>query len=113
MHNFSSQGKGISRGGQWGQSTSYLSAGSPLEGTWQGLSGEIVILRANRFLIRSPSGQTVHGIFMTYGNRMIVYCVESDNVCLFVFGLKENMLAFKSQSGDVLPFRRLNRPLPW
>ncbi len=111
MPNFT--GQGLVRGERWRESTGYIPAVSPLEGTWQGLNGEILILRGNRFLIRSPSGQTVHGIFMIYGNRMIAYCVESDNVCRFALGMRNNMLAFQSESGAILSFKRLSRSLTW
>lgn len=84
-----------------------------LDGIWEGLSGERVFLRDNRFIIQNPTGQALHGFFMTYANRLIVYCVESDTVCLFRFNLREPMLTVQSPSGDILLFNRLARNESW
>ncbi len=84
-----------------------------LDGIWEGLSGEQLFLRNDRFIIQSPTGQTLHGLFMTYADRLIAYCVEFDFVFLFRFNLREPTLALQSPSGDIMLFNRLARNESW
>ena len=102
-------GPGMHWGGHGYEPWSALPTDNRLDGIWQGLNGEIVTIRGNRFRIRDPSGQTVQGAFMIYGNRMIAYCAQTDYTCQFNFEMRGDLLALQNEAGDILLFRRLNR----
>ena len=104
-------------GASWGERSydpwNVLPSANRLDGIWQGLNGEIVTIRGNRIWIQNPSGQTINGAFMTYGNRMIAYCAQTDYTCSCTFERRGDMLALQNEAGDILLFRRLNRGPRW
>ena len=84
-----------------------------LQGIWQGRNGEIVTIQGNRLRIRSPSGQELDGAFMTYGNRLIAFCAQTNYMCRFNFEVRGELLALQNEAGDILLYRRLNRGRRW
>ena len=78
---------------------------SPLEGRWQGTSGEWLEFRGDRFRLGASEKGQVSGTFLIHGSRLVAYVREADVTRMYQFERKGDYLALQDESGEVLLFR--------
>jgi len=78
---------------------------SPLEGRWQGTSGELLEFRGDRFRLGASEKGQVSGTFLIHGGRLVAYVPEADVTRMYQFERKGDYLALQDESGEVLLFR--------
>ena len=78
---------------------------SPLEGRWQGTSGELLEFRGDRFRLGASEKGQVSGTFLIHGSRLVAYVREADVTRMYQFERKGDYLALQDESGEVLLFR--------
>jgi hypothetical protein len=78
---------------------------SPLDGVWQGESGDLVTFRDGQFRLEA-AGQVAEGPFMVHENRMIAYLPQADTTRKFLYEIRGEWLVLLDESGQGLLFRR-------
>ena len=80
-------------------------ATTPVEGRWQGTSGDLLEFRGDRFRLGAPDKGQVTGTFLIHGSRLVAYVPEADATRQYQFERKGDYLALQDESGEVLLFR--------
>jgi hypothetical protein len=95
-----------------GTSVPGYSGGSPaLDGEWRSVDGAVLRLRGNRFSIY-VGGNRLHGTFMLFRNRFIVYVAESDATLQFAFERRNDMFILQDGAGNMMLFKRRRPAFP-
>ena len=89
----------------WARSPASRGATTPVEGRWQGTSGELLEFRGDRFRLGASEKGQVSGTFLIHGGRLVAYVPEADVTRMYQFERKGDYLALQDESGEVLLFR--------
>jgi hypothetical protein len=81
---------------------------SPLEGTWESSTGELMIVSGGQFEIRSADQRSASGSLSVQGNQLYTYSPDLGVGQEYEFALEGDKLALRDPDGDLLLFRRLS-----
>ncbi len=81
--------------------------GSPFEGLWEGVSGELVIVQGDRFRIYAPGATYVDGIVKVQGDRLALYNPADQQARPFDYAMKQGRLVLRDDAGQLFLYRRL------
>ncbi len=84
-----------------------------LSGAWQGASGDILVVRGNRFRIHNAEGHYRDGTFQIAGDQFWTYVPASGVTRRYQLAHRGNWLALQDAEGQVLHFKRLEQSFPW
>jgi len=98
-----------SRSMGWGEDMmkGFYPGASPLEGVWEGRSGELVIVQGNRFRIYSGSSGYVDGYVHVQDGRLAMYTPGESEARPFEYAESEGRLILRDAAGEVYLYRRL------
>jgi hypothetical protein len=86
--------------------------GPSLNGTWRGASGDILVIRGNRFRIHNAEGLYSDGTFHIVGNQFFAYAPASAIIRRYELMQLHDRLALRDSEGQVILFERLKQPFP-
>lgn len=84
----------------------YLSPGGQLDGTWQGQSGEILMIQGDRYRIYANPDQYTDGLLRIQDNYLWLGNPRTKTVQEYEFATYEGRLALRDSLGQLLLFRR-------
>ncbi|MDX1698581.1 MAG: hypothetical protein R3308_09860, partial [Thiohalobacterales bacterium] len=96
--------------GPWGGHGPRRADSHLLEGRWYGNSGEILLIRGNRFSLRTGLIM-LSGTLRIANNLIVMYSPQTRTVTRYTFVRNETNLFLDDGSGSVLTFRRHPRDL--
>lgn len=85
---------------------------SDLTGTWQGASGDVLVIRGHRFRIHNGEGLYRDGTFQVVGNRLVTYVPTSGITRRYQFAHLGDRLALQDSEGRVLHFKKVGQSFP-
>lgn len=80
-----------------------------LSGIWQGTSGDVLVIRGNRFRIHNADGLHRDGTFQVVGSQFFAYAPRSGVTRRYELAQRGNRLALRDSEGQVLLFERLRQ----
>lgn len=83
-----------------------------LSGIWQGASGDVLVIRGNRFRIHNGRGLYSDGTLRLLGNQLVTYVPASGVTRHYGLVQQGDRLALRDTEGQVLLFERLTQSLP-
>jgi hypothetical protein len=93
----------------WGEDMmqGFSPGASPLEGVWEGRSGELVIVQGNRFRIYSGTSGYVDGYVHAQDGRLAMYTPGEEEARPFEYAESGGRLVLRDAAGEVYMYRRL------
>lgn len=85
---------------------------SILEGTWQGTAGDILIIHGMQFRIFISPEQFTEGLFQIQNQLIAMLSQGAQYPKVYEYALKDNQLALRDKSGQVLLYRLTSRQAP-
>jgi hypothetical protein len=83
-----------------------------LSGVWQGASGDVLVIRGNRFRIHNAEGLCSDVTFHVAGSQFFTYAPSSGVTRRYELAQLGDRLALRDSEGQVLLFHRLRQPFP-
>jgi hypothetical protein len=95
-------GPGLNRG-----STTRYNAGSPVNGVWQGNSGEILLVRGQSFRLYVGRDNYSDGRLALLGNRLVLANPSTGISREYEYAAHEGRLVLRDSDGNLLLYRRV------
>jgi hypothetical protein len=83
-----------------------------LSGIWQGNSGDVLVIRGNRFRIHNAEGLHRDGIFQVVGSQFFAVAPQAGVMRRYELAKQGDRLALRDSEGQVLLFERLRQSFP-
>ena len=80
--------------------------GASLDGIWQGRSGEILVIWANRFRIYADASRFTEGDLRVQGNQLWLHNPRSNTSQRYEYAAHEGRLVLRDARGQLLLYRR-------
>lgn len=83
---------------------------TPLDGRWQGQTGEILAISNGRFRIYQQRNKYKEGqLFIQQNNRLVLQHSDTGNSSFFEYAESNGQLVLRGENGQLLLFRRIDR----
>jgi hypothetical protein len=92
----------------WGEKSPSRPKSSFLDGSWQGNSGEILIIRDGRFRIYLDRDNYRDGQLRMEGQHLSMYDPASRTTRQYEYAQQDGRLALRDELGNLLLYRRIN-----